>query len=241
MNLKGRTALVTGAARRLGRAMALALAEDGADVLVHYGRSEAEAAELVQTIQALGRRAVAIQADLSCPKEVARLAEATSVFERLDLLVNSASVFEKRAWKSLTEDDWDRQLEVNLHAPFRLIRHLGPKLSQGNGLVVNLVDASAHRPWKGYLAHSVSKAGLVALSKALAREMAPEVRVNAICPGPVLWPERYDETERAAVLRKVPLGRAGDPEDVVRALRYLVAADYVTGEVLSVEGGRLLS
>lgn len=243
MKLEGRAALVTGAGRRLGRAMALALAEDGADIAVHYHGSAAEAEEVVAEARSLGRRAVAVCADV---RDGAALAEAVasveSAFGRLDVLVNSASVFERVAWNDIDQEHWEREIDVNLSGPFRLCRLTAPLLrTDGGGLIVNLVDPSGIRPWRHFLAHSVSKAGLVALTRGLARELAPDVRVNAICPGPVLWPESYSEAERAAVLAKVPLGRAGSPDDVVRALRYLVAAEYTTGDILHVEGGRLLS
>ena len=238
----GRVALVTGAGRRLGRAMALALAEDGADVLVHHHTSGSEAADVVSSIRGMGRRAVAVAADGRIEGDVERVfATLDDAFGRLDLLVNSASVFRRRPWPELEPPEWEDQLDTNLHAPFRFARHAAPRLrASGAGLIVNLVDASGMRPWKHYLAHSVAKAGLIALTRGLARELAPDVRVNAICPGPVLWPEDYDARTKKAVLARVPLARAGNPEDVVRALRYLVAADYVTGDVLAVEGGRLL-
>ena len=243
MELAGRTALVTGAGKRLGRAMALALAEDGADVVVHYHGSAAEAGEVVETIRGRGGRAVAVCADGRDASAVAALfAIVDERFGRLDVLVSSASVFRRQPWEALRTADWEDQIDVNLHAPFRFAKEAAPRLkAAGGGLIVNLVDASSRRPWKHYLAHSVSKAGLVALTKGLARELAPDVRVNAICPGPVLWPDDYDESTKRAVLARVPLAREGSADDVVRALRYLVAADYVTGDVLAVEGGRLLT
>jgi len=245
-------ALVTGAARRLGREMALALAADGFDVLVHFHTSRDEAAAVVAAVGDLGRRAQAVPADLRRSDEVQWLFETLdATFGRLDLLVNSASVFQETPFETLDEDAWALHLDVNLTAAFRCARAAVPRLRTTQatapdpcgrtGLIVNLVDASGLRPWRNFLAHSVSKAGLVALTAGLARELAPRLRVNAICPGVVLWPAHSGPAERARALARVPLGRAGTPADVVRALRYLVHADYVTGEVLRVDGGRLLA
>lgn len=242
MELAGKVALVTGAGRRLGAAMALALAEDGADVVLHYATSAAGADEVAARIRDLGRRAETVAADVRDPAAVAALfASVDARFGRLDVLVNSASVFERVPFDALDDAAFERSLDINLTGPFRFVRHAAPRLAAaGGGLIVNLVDGSGLRPWRGYLAHSVSKAGLVALTEGLARELAPTVRVNAICPGAVLWPEDYDEATKAKLLARVPLGRAGAPDDVVTALRYLVRADYVTGDVLLVDGGRRL-
>lgn len=240
MELRGRVALVTGAGKRLGRAMALALAEDGADVLLHYHRSRDEAEEAATIVRSFGRRAVVVGADVCDRRAVEGLFERLDrELGRLDVLVNSASIFERTPWDEVDEDAWERSLAVNLTGPFRFARLAAPRLAAaGDGLIVNLVDGSGVRPWRQHLPHSVSKAGLVHLTLALARELAPTVRANAICPGAVLWPEGTDEAARRAVLSKVPLAREGAPADVVHALRYLVAADYVTGEILHVDGGR---
>lgn len=241
-DLRGKVALVTGAGRRLGAAMALALAEDGADVLVHYHTSAEGARTVSDQIRSMGRRAVAVGADVRDGAAVAALFERLDrELGRLDILVNSASAFDRAPFEDVDEAAFQHSLDVNLTGPFRFARRAAPRLEKaGAGLVVNLVDVSGVRPWRHYLAHSVSKAGLIALTHALAKELAPATRVNAICPGAVLWPERYDERTKAAILSKVPLARAGSPADVVKALRYLLTADYVTGEVLYVEGGRLL-
>lgn len=242
MDLRGKVALVTGAGRRLGAALALALAEDGADVLVHHHTATAGARSVSKKIQSVGRRALAVRADVRDPAAVAGLFERLDAeLGRLDLLVNSASIFDRTPWADLDEAAWQRSLDVNLTGPFRFALHAAPRLARaGAGLIVNIADVSGIRPWRHHVAHSVSKAGLLALTQALAKELAPAVRVNAIVPGAVLWPESYDAAAKASVLAKVPLARAGSPADVVAALRYLVAADYVTGEVLHVEGGRLL-
>jgi len=242
LDLHGKVALVTGAGRRLGAAMAHALAADGADVLVHYNRSAADADTVCRQIRSLGRRALAVGADVTDPAAVAALFDRLDAeWGRLDVLVNSASIFDRTPWPQVDEAAWERSLAVNLTGPFRFARHAAPRMARaGAGLIVNLVDVSGVRPWRHHLPHSVSKAGLISLTQALARELAPTIRVNAICPGAVLWPEGYPAEARQAVLAKVPLACEGSPDDVVKALRYLLAADYVTGEVLHVEGGRLL-
>jgi pteridine reductase len=236
------TALITGAAVRVGRALALALAEDGHRVIAHYGRSESEAASLVAEIHAAGGEAVALQADLAGAEEVERLArEAESVWDGVDVLVNNASVFPPEPLLETDAELWDRTLAVNLRAPFLLTRALAPGMKRrGRGLIVNLADLAGLQAWKGYAAHGVSKAGLVHLTRSAARALAPEVRVNAIAPGTVLPPDDLDDAEVEALARRAPLGRIGSPADVVAALRYLVAADFVTGEVLTVDGGRVL-
>lgn len=237
-----RAALVTGGARRVGRALALALARAGFDIAVHYNRSESEAQDTVREIESLGRRAVAISADLEDAAAVAPLIDATiNALGRLDLLVNSASVFERAPVVDIDADAWDRVMAVNVRAPFLLSRAASAHLARNNGLIVNIADLSALQPWPSYAHHSVSKAGLVHLTRVLARAFAPAVRVNAIAPGTVLPPEDWDGNDSAGPGpdRRV-VATAGTPEDVAKALLYLVDSPFVTGEVLRVDGGRML-
>jgi pteridine reductase len=237
MEISGRTALVTGAARRLGRAMALALAEAGADVVVHYRTSAADARHTVAAIEARGRRAVALRADLAHSDDVTRLvADTERAFGRLDVLVNSASRFERRPLLDISEDEWDRVLAVNLKAPFLLSQSAVPLLRRNGGIIVNLADLSALQPWPSYAHHAVSKAGLLHLTRILARALAPDIRVNSITPGTVL-PAEADE---GADGDKRVIGRPGEPADVTSALLYLIRSDFVTGENLLVDGGRML-
>lgn len=242
MELNGKAALVTGGGHRLGRALALGLARAGADVVVDYHTSEAAALATVDEIRALGRRAVAIQADVTRGDDVKRLVAASAdEFGRLDVLVNSAALFESGPLESITDEDWDRSLAVNLKGPFMLSRDAAPLLRRdGGGLIVNVADLSAFQPWPSYAAHAVSKAGLVHLTRVLARALAPDVRANCIAPGTVLPPEEYTEAESDPVGARRVIGREGSPEDVVRALLYFVEADFVTGEVAIVDGGRML-
>lgn len=242
MDLNGKAALVTGGAHRLGRAFALGLARAGADVLVDYHTSESDAAETVADIRALGRRAAAVRADVSDGADVKRLVAACAdEFGRLDVLVNSASLFESAPFESLSDDDWDRSLAVNLKGPFMLARDAAPLLRRdGGGLIVNIADLSAFQPWPRYAAHAVSKAGLVHLTRVLARALAPDIRANCIAPGTVLPPTGYTDAESDPKGMRRVLGREGSPDDAVRALLYFVEADFVTGEVAVVDGGRML-
>lgn len=242
MDLHGRIGLVTGSARRLGRAIASALARRGVDVAVHYRSSADEAAQAVREFEELGVRSRAYRADLATPADIQRLFDGIeSDFGGLDILVNSAAVFERKRMEDITADDWDRVLAVNLRAPFLCAqRAAGLMKRRGGGRIVNLADLSAFEAWTGYAHHSVSKAGLVALTRVLAKAFAPEILVNAVAPGPVLPPDSADERERAALAARTAVKRLGSPEDVVPAVIFLLESDYVTGEVLVVDGGKLL-
>lgn len=238
MEISGRTALVTGAARRLGRALADALADAGADVVVHYRSAAAAARNTVAAIEAKGRRAVALQADVASSGDIARLITDTErAFGRLDILVNSASTFERRPVLEISEEEWDRVLAVNLKGPFLLCQAAVPLLRTDGGVIINLVDLSALQAWPSFAHHAVAKAGLLHLTRILARALAPDIRVNSIAPATVLPPEGYEGT--AATAKRV-LRRGGEPADVVGALLYLIRSDFVTGENLVVDGGRML-
>jgi pteridine reductase len=236
-----RVALVTGGAVRVGRAMVEALAEDGYAVVVHHHTSVSEAEELVAALRRAGAQAVSLGADLSDAAEVERLArEAAAAFGRIDVLVNNASVFPPEALEQTDGALWDHTLAVNLRAPFLLIRHLAPELRERRGSVVNPGDLAGVQAWAGYAAHAVSKAGLLHLTRVAALALAPDVRVNAIAPGTVLPPESLDGGEVRRLAERAALRRNGSPADVVRALRYLLEGDFVTGTTLTVDGGRLL-
>ncbi len=241
MELQGKVALVTGGAVRVGRAISAALAGEGMRMVVHYNSSAGEAEALVDEIARGGGEAVAIGGDLSDAGEVRRVAEkAREAFGGIDVLVNNASIFPAQTLEETDEETFDRAIAVNLRAPFFLIRHLAPVLRERRGQVVNLCDLAGLQSWAGYAAHGVSKAGLVHLTKVAARALAPEVRVNGIAPGAVLPPESMTEEELERIARQTPLKRLGSPNDVARALLYLLHADFVTGEVLVVDGGRMV-
>jgi pteridine reductase len=240
MELTGRVGLVTGAGKRLGRAVALRLAQEGADVAVHYRGSEKEAAEVVAEIEKLGRRAVAIAAELASVDEIRKLVQNTAhEFGRLDILVNSAANFLPSSVISTTEEIWDGSLDTNLKAPFFCSQAAAPWLKRSNGVIINFVDTSGISGWPGYVAHSVSKAGLIMLTKTLAKALAPEVRVNAIAPGTVTMPGDPPDWEREFV-QLAPLKRSGTPADVADAVVYLVNAKFLTGHTLLLDGGKTL-
>jgi pteridine reductase len=236
-----RTALVTGGARRVGRAISLGLAEAGFDVLVNHHASPGDAQEVVDRIEALGQRAVAVQGDVSTSAGVERVAAVLRErFGRLDLLVNNASLFQPRRLLDVEEDEWDRVMAVNLKAPFLVLKATADLLDEAEGTVVNLVDLSATQPWTEYAHHAVSKAGLLHLTRVMARAMAPRVRVNAIAPGTVLPPDDADEADRERSRQAAALGTLGTPEDVVRTVLFLHRSPFITGEVVVVDGGRSL-
>ena len=239
--LAGHAALVTGGARRIGSALALALHAAGADILLHY-RSSADAARgLADTLNATRPGSAAlVQADLLDADAPAQLVAATrAAFGRLDILVNNASAFYPTPIGELTESAWDELVGTNLKAPLFLAQAAAPLLMEARGLVLNLVDIHGLKPLRGYSTYSIAKAGLIMLTKSLARELAPQVRVNAVAPGPVLWPEGADAGLREEIISRTLLKRAGSPEDVARAVLYFACdAPYVTGRILAVDGGR---
>lgn len=241
-SLDGRVALVTGAGRRLGAAIARGLHACGANLVVHYNTSHDEAQRLVQALN--GQRpdsAILAQADLVLTHEHGRLVDrAVSPWGRLDVLVNNASTFFPTPLGSVTETQWDDLVGANLKGPFFLSQSAAPHLAAWKGCIVNMVDIYGERPLKAYPVYSVAKAGLVMLTRALALELAPRVRVNAVAPGSILWPEPpFSEETRRRIIARTCLKRQGDPEEIARAVEYLVRdATYTTGAVITVDGGR---
>jgi pteridine reductase len=239
-SLQGRVALVTGAAKRLGRTIAMRLAEEGADVLIHHRSSGAEAASAVVEIQKLGRRAVAIAADLGSVTEIKRLFDETAkYFGRLDILVNSAANFLPASIVSTTEQVWDSSLDTNVKAPFFCAQAAGPLLRRTRGTIINFADVGGILGWPGYVPHCVSKAGVIMLTRVLAKELAPEVRVNAIAPGTITMPGDPPEWEEDYI-KRAPLKRSGRPSDITDTVLFLVRSEFITGQVLIVDGGRSL-
>lgn len=226
----------------MGRAIALGLADAGADIVLNYHSSAQAAMITAAEIEACGRQVVAYQADVSQAEQVWAMVDATvERFGRLDVLVNSASLWRRTPWAELDEADWDRLLDINLKGPFLCAQAAALHLAaHGAGVIINIVDTSAFVPFPNFMPHSASKAGLLNLTYALAKELAPAVRVNAVAPGLVLPPRGYSEKQIAALARRTLLGRWGSPEDVAGAVVYLVRADYVTGVVIPVDGGRRL-
>jgi pteridine reductase len=238
--LSGRVALVTGAGKRLGRAVALRLACEGADVAVHYRGSNEGAREVAGEIEKLGRRAVAMRAELTSVEEIRALVQKVAhEFGRIDVLVNSAANFLPSSVISTTEEIWDASLDTNVKAPFFLAQAAAPWLRRANGVIVNFADTGGILGWPGYIAHSVSKAGMIMLTKTLAKALAPEVRVNAIAPGTVSLLGDPPEWEQEFV-KIAPLKKTGTPNDVAEGVSYLVNARFLTGHVLVLDGGRTL-
>lgn len=239
VDLKGRVALVTGAGRRVGRALAMALGSRGATVAVHYGSSASDAEAVVRAIEALGARASAFGADLTEPAAPASLIErVVARFGTLHVLVNSAAVMERTPFGETTVADWDRIFALNLRAPFFLCQAAAPHLRATRGTIVNIADLAAFETWPGYVPHGLTKSGVVHLTRSLARVLAPDVRVNGIAPGTVLLPDDWRRTDEERLNRTTPLGRQGSPDDVASAMLFLIDADYVTGETVIVDGGR---
>jgi pteridine reductase len=239
-SLAGRVALVTGSAKRLGRTVALRLAEEGADVVIHHRSSTLEAESAVFEIENYGRRGYAIAADLTSVADIKRLFDETAKqFGRLDILVNSAANFLPSSIVSTTEGIWDASLDTNLKAPFFCAQAAAPLLRRTKGTIINFADTGGLLGWPGYISHSVSKAGVVMLTKVLAKALAPEVRVNAIAPGTITMPGDPPEWE-ADFIKLAPLRRTGAPSDIADAVTFLVHSEFITGQVLVVDGGRTL-
>ncbi len=255
MRLEGAVALVTGGARRLGRALSLGLAEAGCDVFIHYRSSDEAAGRTASEVRALGRRAATAAADLSLPEQIGDLFEAfDAAFGRMDILVNSAASFERTPFTEATVAEWDAAQALNLRAPFLMSQRAGVRMRavaersgsggepRAPGVIINMADMAAVAAWKGFAAHGVSKAGLLHLTALTARELGAEVRANAIIPGPILPPPGA-AAEGAAWRekgRRVPLGRTGHPAHVAHAARFLAENDYVTGATIHVDGGEHL-
>jgi len=238
--LDGKVALVTGAGRRLGRAVALRLAEEGMDVAAHYGSSAKEAAEVVGKIEEMGCKAVAVKADLRSVDGIRQLLlEVGNELGKLDVLVNSAANFLPGSLISTTEEIWDASLETNVKAPFFLAQAAAPMLRRAKGTIVNFADTGGMLGWPGFIGHSVAKAGMINLTKSLAKALAPDVRVNAIAPGTITMPGDPPEWEKEFV-KLAPLGKTGRPSDIADAVVYLATADFLTGHTLVLDGGRTL-
>jgi len=242
--LAGRSVLVTGGAKRLGAAMARKLHGAGADIVVHYHRSRPAADALVAELEAVRPgSALAVCADLHDVDRLPALVDAAVArYGRLDVLVNNASTFYPTPVGTITPVQFDDLVGTNLRAPLFLSQAAAPALRATQGLIINMVDIHARRPLKAHPAYSAAKAGLVMLTKSLARELGPDVRVNGIAPGPVLWPERdLDETLKAEIVAKTALKRSGSPDDIARTALFLATeAPYVTGQIIAVDGGRSL-
>ena len=240
MELRGRAALVTGAGQRIGRAIAYGLIRRGVNVAIHYYRSEHGARATMMEGEVAGVRVAMLRADLGDAAAAealpARAAEALGA--GLDIAVLSAGVMERRPLAEVTPADWDRVVNLNLRGTFFAAKGAAAAMGEKGGAIVALADLAAFQRWRHYPVHSVSKAGVVAVTELLARTLAPRVRVNAVAPGAVLLPEGWDDAMKDQLVASTPLGRLGTPDDVVRAVLFLLENDYVTGTTLVVDGGR---
>jgi NAD(P)-dependent dehydrogenase (short-subunit alcohol dehydrogenase family) len=238
-SLAGQVALITGGSKRIGRSIALRLASDGADIIINYDSSKSEADSLVSELKDQGRRALAVQADVSHRADVQKLFTATeNQFGRLDILVNNAGMFFAAKFEELTEEQWDHILNVNLKSQFLCAQSAAPIMKrQGRGRIINLSSLGGLLPWPGYTHYCVSKAGSIMLTRCLARALGPEILVNSIAPGTIQFP---DEAPDEDYIQRVPLHRTGTGEDIAEAVAYLTKADFVTGQILVVDGGRSL-
>ncbi|MGD8977058.1 MAG: pteridine reductase [Gammaproteobacteria bacterium] len=239
----GPVALITGAARRIGAALARGLHEDGYRVVIHYRGSGAEAGQLREELESRRADSAAVlQADLTDTAALPDLVDrAIGCFGSLDVLINNASSFYPTPVGTITEAHWTDLVGSNLKAPLFLSQAAAPMLRERRGSIINMVDIHARRPLPDHPVYTAAKAGLMALTLSLARDLGPEVRVNGIAPGPILWPESgADEASRKQILAETCLGRSGDPADIVGCARYLLSAGYVTGQIIAVDGGRSL-
>jgi pteridine reductase len=241
-NLDGKVALITGAARRIGAAIAGRLHQNGANVAIHYRGSVDEAVALVQDLN--GQRAnsaVAFKADLIDTANLPELIDDVVAWQgRLDILINNASSFYPTPPGEITEAHWDDLMGSNLKAPLFLSQAAMPQLRRARGAIVNIVDVHAQRPLKNHTVYGAAKAGLAMLTRSLAKDLAPEIRVNGVSPGAILWPEDgLDESGRQSILSQIPLERCGDPDDIAACVLFLLReATYVTGQIIAVDGGR---
>jgi pteridine reductase len=241
-DLTGKTGLVTGGARRVGAAIARRLHAAGASLIVHYRDSDADADKLVAELNGVRpKSAQKVKAELLAPiAPRALVSAARDAYGRLDILVNNASAFFPVALGAIEPSHWEELIGSNLRAPLFIAQEAAPELAKHEGAIINIVDIHAERPLKGYSVYSIAKAGLAALTRSLAVELAPRVRVNGVSPGAIAWPEdgQFEASERARVVATTPLGRTGTPEDIAQAVHFLACAPYVTGQILAVDGGR---
>ena len=238
--LTNQVALVTGAARRIGRSIALALAEQGADVIVHYRNSKTDADQVVMEISSAGQRAIACGADLAKKAEITRMfVHVEEVFGRLDILVNNAGVFSPAHIEEMAEEQWDSMLNTNLKAQFLCAQAAIPLMRRGGrGRVINVSSIGGLLAWPRYTHYCVSKAGVIMMTRCLARALAPAITVNCVAPGTINFP---DEVPDQDYIRRAPLGRTGNSEDIAAAVSFLAASDFITGQVIVVDGGRTLT
>lgn len=244
MELKDRVVLITGGAKRVGKAIALALAEEGAKFVINFRSSEKEAKETKKDLESLGADVYLIRGDLTKVEKAHEVVDKTvEHFGRIDVLVNNAALFYKTPIFDVQGKDWDAFFNINLKAVFftsqRAAKYM---LEKGDGKIINIADWAGIRPYTDYIPYCVSKGGVITLTKALARTLAPKIQVNAVAPGPVMVPDDLPEDEKREILEKTPLKRFGSPRDIAEAVKFLITGtDFATGTILLVDGGRLIA
>lgn len=243
MNISGKIALVTGGAKRVGKAIVQTLAARGCHLIVHYHRSQPQAQETVRDLRAAGHRALAVQADITKEDQVEAMIEAAAAhFGRIDILVNNAALFYRTPVETLTIEDWERVMDVNLTGTFLCAHKIGLRMREwGWGHIINIADVAGERPWADYIPYSVSKACVLTFTQGLAMELAPQVMVNAVIPGPVLFQDDTPDSVRQREIDKTLVKRAGSPQDVAQAVVFVAESDYSTGASFHVDGGRSLT
>ncbi len=244
MNLKDKTVLITGSSERVGKIIATTLARSGARIVIHYHTQEKEAVQTAEEIMSVAKDVLIVKGDISKRNDWMGMRD--NVLEkwgRIDVLVNNAAIFYKTPLFDISETDWDRFLDVNLKGTFWGCQVIGEVMTKNkSGKIINIADVSADHVWAGYIPYCTSKAGVVALTKGLAKALAPHVTVNAVAPGTVLLAEEYDEEEENYLIERTPLKRIGSPEDIANAVRFLIeGSDFITGTVINVDGGRSIN
>ena len=240
MNMDGKVALITGSAKRIGRAVALELGRRGARVAIHSRSAKREAEEVLKLIRESGGDGAAFSAELTDMVAVEEMfRDLQSTFGGLDILINSASIFSPSTAGEATPDEWDAQMNTNAKAPFLVAQQAARlMLRRGQGKIVNIADVAGEVIWTGHFTYSVSKAALIAVNRGLAKAYAPQIQVNAIAPGPVLFPDSYTDEQKKTAIERTLLKRGGSPQDIVNAVVFLIENDYITGELIHVDGGR---
>ncbi len=245
MNLIGKTALITGAAKRIGAQTAMTLHQNGANIIIHYGRSESEAEDLITRLNSQRPdSALALQADLLNMDDVHHLAiQAFNAFDGLDILVNNASNFYPTPIGTMNEENWNDLMGSNIKAPLFLSQACYPALKQNKGVIINMIDIHSRTPLKDHTMYSCAKAAKAMLTRSLALEMAPDVRVNGVSPGAIMWPENESQNSpqnRTTIIDQIPLERIGKPVDITDTILFLIGSDYINGQIITVDGGRQL-
>ena len=243
MNIDGKTALITGGAHRVCKAITLGLAQKGANVVINYNTSAESANQTAAEARSMGVGCLAVQCDVSSHDQVQRMiASALEKFGGIDILVNNASWFQKTPFPMEDFSDWFKVIDILVHGSMYCANALAPMMkARGEGAIINIVDRSAWHPFRGFAAHSVGKAGLLAFTRQLAIELAPEVKVNAVSPGPVLPPPGYTDAQAERVAQGTLLKRWGTPKDVADTVLFLIESDYITGEIITVDGGEQIA